>query len=149
MMLARPFWIVLLLFCTAGANAATAGNAGNAERELLAADAARTRAIVSQDYAALDRALGDELTYGHTTGQLQSKQEFIADLQRGVRRYRSFTVVETAARNYGCAGVVTGTSNVEVESQGHALAITLRYTATYARRHGGWVLVAYQSARVP
>ncbi len=145
MTLARSFWITLLL--SAASASATAG--GSAERELLAADAARTQATVTQDYAALERTLGDELSYGHSTGQVQSKQEFIADLQNGVRRYRTVTVVAIAARSYGCAGVVSGTSNLEVESQGHALAFTLHYTATYARRHGGWVLVAYQSTRVP
>jgi hypothetical protein len=147
MKLARPSvsWVLLLLLSAASAVA----DGGSAERELLAADAARTQATIGQDYAALDRALGDDLTYGHSTGQVQSKAEFIADLRSGIRRYQAATVVAIAARSYGCAGVVNGTTNLEVESQGHALAFTLRYTATYARRHGSWVLVAYQSARVP
>jgi hypothetical protein len=144
--LAHLLWIPLLLL---GAATAAAQQRSSAERELLAADAARTQATVTQDYAALDRALADDLSYGHSTGQLQGKREFIADLQSGVRRYRTVTVVESSARAYGCAGVVNATANVEVESQGHALSFALRYTATYARRHGGWVLVAYQSVRLP
>jgi hypothetical protein len=146
MSLTRPLWLSLLLLCTATAVAAPDGSG---ERALLAADSARTAAMVAQDYAALDRALGEDLTYGHSTGQVQGKQEFIADLRNGVRRYRAVTAVESAARAYGCAGIVTGTSTVEVESQGHALSFTLRYTATYARQHDRWVLVAYQSVRLP
>lgn len=145
MNLIRPLWFTLLL-CAA---TATAAPDGSAERALLAADARRTQAMVAQDYATLDRALGEDLSYGHSTGQVQGKKEFIADLQSGARRYRAVTAVETAARMYGCAGVVTGTSNIEVESQGHALAFTLRYTATYARQQDRWVLVAYQSVKLP
>jgi len=146
MKLTCPLWLTLLLCC---APAAMAASGGSAERELLAADSARTEAMVSGDYAALDHALADDLTYGHSTGQVQGKAEFVADLKSGARRYRAVTALKSAARVYGCAGVVTGTSDVQVESQGRALAFTLQYTATYARQHDRWVLVAYQSARVP
>jgi hypothetical protein len=80
---------------------------------------------------------------------VQGKREFIDDLRQGVRRYRAVAPVETAARAYGCAGIVTGTAKVEAEYQGRALSLVLHYTATYARQHGRWVLVAYQSVKLP
>ncbi len=138
--------IVLLLLA---ATTATAGSRENDERALVAADTARMEAMVAADVAVLERSLGDDLTYGHTGGQVQSKRQFISDLQGGVRRYRALTAIETSARTYGCAGVVTGTTNAEVDYQGQPLSFTLRYTATYARRRGHWVLVAYQSVKLP
>ena len=45
--------------------------------------------MVAGDFAALDRALGE-------------------DVRQGVRRYRTLNSVVSAARAYGCAGVVTG-----------------------------------------
>ncbi len=143
---ARLLPIVLLLLA---ATTAAAGSRENDERALVAADTARMEAMVAVDFSVLERALGDDLTYGHTGGQLQSKREFIDDLRSGVRRYRALTAVETSARTYGCAGVVTGTTNAEVDYQGQPLSFTLRYTATYARQRGHWVLVAYQSVRLP
>jgi len=143
---ARALWFPVLLLCAAHSGAAPRLSP---EQVLVAADTARLEATVAGDLAALELALGDDLTYGHSTGQVQGKQEFIADLRSGARRYRAFTAVETGARAYGCAGVVTGTSDVEVEAQGKVLSLRLHYTATYARRHGRWELVAYQSVRLP
>jgi len=142
----RPLWIAFLLLCAA---TAAAGPGRTPEQALVAADTARMEAMVAGDFAALERVLGDDLSYGHSTGQVQGKHDFLEDLRSGARRYRAMTAVETSARAYGCAGVVTGTTSVEVEAKGRPLALTLRYTATYARQHGRWVLVAYQSARLP
>jgi len=142
----RPVSIAVLLL---GAATAVAGSPGSAERELVAADTARMEAMVAGDVARLERALGDDLTYGHSGGQVQGKRELIGELQSGVRRYRALTSVDTAARAYGCAGVVTGTSTIDADYRGQSLSFTLRYTATYARQHGAWVLVAYQSVKLP
>jgi hypothetical protein len=142
----RPLWFAPLLLVAA---TALAGPRPSDEQALLAADGARVAAMLAGDYAALERALGEDLSYGHSSGQTQGKREFIDDLRNGVRRYRTATSADTAARSYGCAGVVTGTSKVEVDYQGHPLSLTLHYTATYARQRGHWVLVAYQSVKLP
>ena len=142
----RPLWFAFLLLI---APTALAGPRPSAEQALVAADSARMEATVAGDFAALELALADDLTYGHSSGQVQSKPEFIADLRSGARRYRALTAVDSTARAYGCAGVVTGTSNAEVETEGRTLSLMLRYTATYAQRHGRWVLVAYQSVKLP
>jgi Domain of unknown function (DUF4440) len=143
---ALPFWFVLLLL---GSATAVAGSRESDERALVAAETARMEAMVAGDFASLERVLGDDLTYGHSSGQVQGKAELIGELRSGVRRYRALTAVESAARAYGCAGVVTGTTNIEAEFRGQPVSFTLRYTATYARQQGHWVLVAYQSVRLP
>jgi hypothetical protein len=142
----RPLWIFLLLCC---ATAAIAASHPQAERELLAADAARTEAMVAADTATLERVLADDLSYGHSNGRVQGKKELLESLQTGALRYRALTTDETVARGYGCAGVVTGKAAAEVESAGQTASLTLRYTATYARQRGHWVLVAYQSVKLP
>jgi Domain of unknown function (DUF4440) len=141
----RLLWFALL--CVAAT--ARADPRPSTEQTLIAADTARVAAMVTGDWAALELALADDLTYGHSGGQVQGKREFIDDLRNGVRRYRAAKSTGTAARNYGCAGVVTGTSNLEVEYQGQPLSLALHYTATYAQDHGRWVLVAYQSVKLP
>lgn len=146
MTLTRPLALVVLLLCAA---AAAAGPRASDEQSLIAADTARMQAMVAGDFPALERALGDDLSYGHSSGQVQGKKEFVDELRSGARRYRALASAATTARAYGCAGVVTGTSSAEVEFQGHPVSLSLGYTATYARRHGRWVLVAYQSVKLP
>jgi ketosteroid isomerase-like protein len=47
------------------------------------------------------------------------------------------------------AAVVTGRSNMEVQSQGQVRAFAIRYVAVYERRPDGWQMVAWQSTRIP
>lgn len=142
----RRLRLTFLLLCTGTAIAASPPPTA---RELLAADAARTEATVAADTATLERVLADDLSYGHANGRLQGKNEFLESLRTGALRYRAFTTDETAARAYGCAGIVTGKAAAEIDSGGQSDSFKLRYTATYARQHGRWVLVAYQSVRLP
>jgi ketosteroid isomerase-like protein len=126
-----------------------AAHPADAPRALLGADAARAQAMVAGDLAALDRALGDDLSYGHSNGVLEDKGALLESIRSGTRRYRSLTPREASARLYGDTGIVVALADAEVDAQGQSRALVLRYTATYVRRQERWVLVAYQSTAVP
>ncbi len=122
---------------------------GATDHLLLGLDATRARATVAADLPVLERLLGEDLTYGHTNGQLEGKREFLDKLRSGARRYKALSTEDVHARVFGTAAVVTGTAAAEVESDGKPMSFELRYTATYVQRQGQWVLVAYQSVRLP
>lgn len=142
----RPAALLLLLLLAA---AARADGPADAERTLLAADAARTQAMLAADVTALERALADDLSYGHSSGQVQGKKALVEELRSGVRRYRALATEDVVARGYGCAGVVTARARADVEYQGRPISFAMRYTATYAKQQDRWVLVAYQSVQLP
>jgi len=121
----------------------------DAPRALLGADAARAQAMVAADLAALDRVLGEDLSYGHSNGVLEDKGALLESIRSGARRYRSLAPREASARLYGDTGIVVALADAEVDAQGQSRALVLRYTATYVRRQNRWVLVAYQSTAVP
>jgi|SRR5579863_475354 len=112
---------------------------------LLQADAARVKAMVASDFSTLDRLLGDDLTYVHSTGQIQSKPELLRSLRSGDLHYQSITPAGVKARIYGAAGVVTATATMQVGADGKSVSVSLRYTATYIHEAGEWRLVAYES----
>ena len=137
--------LLLLWLCPSSPAGARAGDTA----DLIAADAARTTAMVSGDMAALDRLLGDELTYVHSTGALDSKPRLLEELRTHELRYRSIASREAQARVYGDAGVIVGIATMQVEKGAMSRALTLRYTASYVMRQGRWQLVAYQSTLLP
>jgi len=139
-------WALPLVFLAA---AAIAAEPSSDDRTLLAADAARAQAMVAGDAVALERLLADDLSYGHSDGRVQGKQELLQALLGGKMRYRKLAADETAARLYGCAGIVTARAVAEVETPERTLSLVLRYTATYVWRADHWALVAYQSVRLP
>jgi ketosteroid isomerase-like protein len=120
-----------------------------AEVDVLKADDRRFEAMRRGDWVALDAALADDLTYVHSTARLESKAEHIANLRAGKPHYRGIAPRERRARVHGGVGVVTGVSEMHVESGGKDQRFTVRYLAVYTKSGDHWRMIAWQSMRQP
>ena len=120
-----------------------------AEADVLAADDGRFRAMVRADWAALDAALADDLTYVHSTARLESKAEHVANLRAGKPHYRGAAPRDRRVRVHGDVGIVSGVSEMHVERDGKEQRFTVRYLAVYALASERWRLIAWQSTRQP
>jgi ketosteroid isomerase-like protein len=123
------------------------GVAQEAPQEILAADDRRFAAMVQGDQAALDGLLADDLTYTHSTGQMETKAQFLESLRAGKLRYLSAEPADREVRLYGDIAVVTGRAAVKASVDGKELLLPLRFTEVWVKRGGGWKLAAWQSTR--
>src|SRR5215470_3996778 len=119
------------------------------EAEVLRADDRRFEAMRKEDWAALDAALADDLTYVHSTARLESKAEHIGNLRAGKPHYRGIAPRERKARVHGNIGVVNGVSEMHVENAGKEQRFTVRYLAVYPKVANQWRMIAWQSTRQP
>ncbi len=126
-----------------------AAGAEDARQEILAADARRFAAMIQGDQAALDGLLAGDLTYTHSSGQVETKAQFLESLRSGTLRYLSAQPSDQAVRLYGDTAVVTGRAEVKVSNQGQEAALSLRFTEVWVRSGGAWKLTAWQSTRIP
>jgi ketosteroid isomerase-like protein len=117
------------------------------EADVLRADDRRFEAMRKGDWAALDAALADELTYVHSTARLESKAEHIENLRAGKPHYRDITPRDRKARVRGDVGIVNGVSDMHVERDGKENRFTVRYLAVYAKSGSDWRMIAWQSTR--
>jgi len=124
-------------------------DAKGVETEIIAADDARFGAMVKGDWAALEGALADDLTYVHSTARLESKAEHVANLRAGKPYYRGATPRDRRVRVHGQVGVVNGVSEMHVENAGKEQRFTVRYLAVYAKSGERWRMIAWQSTRQP
>lgn len=111
-------------------------------------EAHRFKAMTEGDLAALDRLLGDDLTYTHANGWTQSKSEFLESLRSGKLRYLSIEPANEKVRSYGTTAVATGRAVFKVRLDGKDSQLQLRYVEVYVHRHGRWELVVWQSTRL-
>jgi len=118
------------------------------EADVLRADDQRFDAMRRGDWAALDAALADDLTYVHSTARLESKAEHIANLRAGKPHYRGIAPRERRARVHGGIGVVNGVSEMHVENAGKEQRFTIRYLAVYVRQADRWQMTAWQSTKM-
>ena len=147
------FTLLILLPVLAAAQASQppqdAVDAAKIADEVRAADSKRITAMVKGDAAELGALLAEELTYTHTTGQVESREEFLASISAGKLDYESIERTEDQTRIYGNTAVVSGRADMKVKAQGKDLALAIRFTAVWVKGEKGWRMVAWQSTRLP
>ena len=114
-----------------------------------AAEQERIRALLEADYDSLQRLLGDDLTYTHSTGKVDTRTSYLEPLLSGRTRYRTLDASDVAVRHYGGSAVITGVMKSVATVAGAESRTTFRFTAMWVLREGRWTLVAWQSTRVP
>ncbi len=147
----RPSSRLALIVFALGCGAHTPSHAIGritAEHGVRTAERQRFEAMMSQNVAALDTLLDEDLTYVHTDGEIQSKPEFI-DLIRSRRLvYESIAPSEVHVQVYDGVATATGLSQMRVRSATGASSFGIRFTEVYIRREGRWLLAAWQATRV-
>jgi ketosteroid isomerase-like protein len=122
--------------------------AADVEREVREADAERVRALLANDFPALERILADDLTYVHSNGHLDTKTSYIDVLRSGATRYLTMDMSDVSVRALGEAAVINATFNARVQVGDREINPTPRVLIVYARRAGRWQMVAWQSTPI-
>ncbi len=141
----------LLALVLAAASAAAQETEAPPQDDLAAAHAARFAAMVAGDLEALGGMLADELTYAHSDGRVESKEQLLASLAGGGLAYLAIVSEgESVIRRYGGGevGVITGAGRFRVRLGEREGEVVLRYTSVYVRRDGRWRLAAWHSSAV-
>ena len=125
------------------------GQQATATDAVRAAESQRLRALVTADYAALDRLLADDLTYTHSTAKVDTKATYLEPLVSGRTRYQSLEPSDVQVRVYGTTGVVTGILRSVALVAGKESRTDMRFTNVWVQRDGRWQMVAWQSTRLP
>ncbi|GLU32890.1 nuclear transport factor 2 family protein [Trinickia caryophylli] len=108
----------------------------------------RFRAMVDGDVPVLNQLLSDHVSFVHTNGKRETKQQFIDAISAGRRRYRQIEVQSQDVLPVGSETcVVTGRALIEMEANSGALLYPIAYTAIQAQEEGRWRLVAWHATR--
>ena len=118
--------------------------------EVQAVERARFKAWIAADAAAIAPMIGEDVVYCHSTGVCQNKKELIDFVTSGKQRYLAMDIVSIKARDIDGAVVINGKLNMKVDVGGGKVdEFQGIYTDVYAKRKGKWVLVSWQSTRLP
>jgi hypothetical protein len=118
--------------------------------EALKAENARYAAQTTNDFAAMDKLFGNDLTYNHSSAAVDNKASYIDAMRSGRVKYRKMTPNnDLKTRTYGCLALITGTAVYEVTSAGQDRSVPLRFTTIWAKRPSGIEFVSWQSTGIP
>jgi hypothetical protein len=118
-------------------------------REVLAAEDRRFTAMLQADTAALGLLLSPDLTYIHSTGRVDTRQRLLQSLGAGTLQYASIAPEERTVRLYDNMALEVGRSAMRAGAPNRLQAFRIRYLAIYRNQAGSWLLVAWQSTRLP
>jgi len=113
----------------------------------------RFKAQESNDFAALERLLADDLVYSHSSGAVDSKASYIESLKSGKTRYLKIVSEEIKPHVAGDIILLHGRATVTLETNTNGQkgenVLKLSYLDVWQKRGGKWQMIAWQSTRLP
>src|SRR6516162_7466898 len=95
--------------------------------QIQALDREWAQACVQADIAKLEQILSDDLTYTHSSGQTQTKAEFIATVREGKTRYRSIEFQQSSVHIYENSAVTNSEVRVNLTVEGKDVSVHPRF----------------------
>ena len=101
------------------------------------------------DKAALEALVSDQLSYGHSGGQVENKAEFVGVIAGKKTIYKSITLSDPTVAVAGNNAIARHTFAAEVEADGQASSPKIGVMQVWVKDGGAWKLLARQAFSKP
>jgi Domain of unknown function (DUF4440) len=125
------------------------GHDPEAEKAVLAAEDRRYRAMQDGDLATLEQMCADELSYAHSSGARDTKDEYLAKVRSGYYVYQRIDHPVERVEVVGDAAIVVGRMTADLLVDGIPKTIDNLALAVWTRASGDWRLLAYAPTSLP
>lgn len=116
---------------------------------VLSAEDARYRAMQDADLAAVERLCAPELSYAHSSGVRDTKDEYLGKVRSGYYRYLSVEHPVERVEVVGDTAIVVGRMTSDLVVGGTPKTIDNLALAVWTRASGDWRLLAYAPTPLP
>lgn len=131
--------IALLIFCT------STFAQSKAEKQVAAAAEALRAAMVDPIKEKLEALITDSLTYGHSGGHVDRKEEFIDKLLTGKSDFVSIDITNQTIQVYKNTAFVRHELTAATNDNGKPGNVHLLVLLAFVKEHGNWKLAARQA----
>ena len=118
-------------------------------RAVLAAEDRRYDALLGPDLPTLERLFHDRLSYAHSSGTRDTRDEYLEKIRTGYYDYARIDHPVERVDVVGGTVVVVGRMTADLTVQGTAKTIDNLALAVWTRDAGVWQLLAYASTPLP
>jgi ketosteroid isomerase-like protein len=105
-------------------------------------------ALLKKDAAAFGKFFADDAVLGTPDGAQLTKTQLLADVKSGALTLESSTISDMKVRVYGDAAVATYMTTDKGKYKGQDISGKYRWTDTFVRRGGTWLIVAGQGTPI-
>jgi ketosteroid isomerase-like protein len=107
------------------------------------------KALLEPDKAKLAQVTSDQVSYGHSDGRVQTKEQFINGVMTRKQVVKSLTFPELKLSVVGNAAIVRHIYLAESELDGKATTTKIGALQVWQKQDGTWKLLARQGFRLP
>lgn len=119
------------------------------ETAVAAAVESLRKAMVDGDKAGLEKYSAPELSYGHSSGKVETKTEFVEAIASGKSDFVSIELSNQTIKLAGNAAIVRHVLTGATNDNGVAGNVKLSILTVWQKQKGEWKLLARQAVRVP
>ena len=141
--------IFILLLITSFAFTVKAQDANDPKMQVMMKMQGLRTALLSKDSVNLSALLADDVSYGHSSGIIQTKAQLIRDVMSGLQDYKSIEPSDMNIRVYDNAAVVVSKLKTNLIANGNPMDLNLNVTFTWIKLNKEWKLVARQAVKLP
>jgi ketosteroid isomerase-like protein len=105
--------------------------------------------VIAGDIAKVDAFLGRDLIYGHASGIVENKDQYMTKLRGGAQRYEAIEYHDMTTKMYGDTAVVHGHVRMAGKTKGEPFNNEVMMLHVWVKRDGRWQLAAHQTAQMP
>ncbi|WP_122439328.1 nuclear transport factor 2 family protein [Pseudomonas viridiflava] len=106
-----------------------------------------TQAMWHKDIAQLKALTADNLTYGHSSGNIQDKQAFIADIETGKSAFNDLKMLNQKITMSGDVALVRNHFSAQAVNSGKVVPTEIENFQIWQKQNGQWLLIGRQAFR--
>lgn len=105
-------------------------------------------AMVNADKAALENLTSDKLSYGHSGGHVEGKEEFVQKIVSGASDFVTIDLTEQTISISDKVAVVRHILTAKTNDNGKPGDVHLKVLMVWQKQKGGWKLLARQAVKM-
>lgn len=141
--------VMLTIFMTAILSRTSAQEKSISQKEVETATEMLTQALLKPSPATLNRLTSDKLSYGHSSGKVETKEQFVQTLMSGASVFEEIQLSDQTADVQENTAVVRHVLNAKTNDPGKGPAnIRIGIILTWVKSDGNWQLLARQAFKL-
>jgi ketosteroid isomerase-like protein len=128
---------------------ALAAMAAGGDQDIRKAEKEWAAAVAGGDFASVERMLSDQLIYAHSTGNVETKAEYLGKLRAGTQKYDGIEHQSVTVRQFGDTAVAHSKVRMHGKNQSGPFDHQLMMLHVWVKQGGRWQLAAHQTTRLP
>jgi len=118
------------------------------EENVKAAVEALRVAMVDANKSALENLTASDLSYGHSSGQIENKHEFVEKIVTGKSDFTRIDLEDQTIKVSGDVAIVRHKLKGETNNDGKTGAVSLGVLLVWQKQDGKWRLLARQAVKI-